>query len=126
MSGIYFNRFNREFFNKSNCRANVGSGFYSSQCRKPGVVERTVNGETYKFCRQHDPEAVAARQSASKERREAKWAADAAKHERQRKVEKATKACVKSIARIAQGHPNPVALAKSTLRLFPADWTVDD
>lgn len=52
------------------CKLVIGEGSYlSHRCTRQGVVER--DGKP--FCKQHDPEAVAARRKARDEKFDAKW-----------------------------------------------------
>ncbi len=56
------------------CRASVSSDGRAPtfhQCYRKGSVEREFKGEQVLFCRQHDPEAVAAREAARNKKREA-------------------------------------------------------
>lgn len=58
------------------CRASVHAGgrlVSFHQCLRKGAVEREIDGETYKFCRQHDPNAVAERERARREKWEEEW-----------------------------------------------------
>jgi hypothetical protein len=108
------------------CRASVYSregGSYSwlhsYQCTRKPIVCREINGEEYGFCKQHDPEAAAARNKARSEA----WRAEAKAKEAQARREKQTRdamaACKAAVEQIAAGHNDPRTLAVETLALFP-------
>ncbi|AWI90303.1 hypothetical protein C0214_19800 [Methylobacterium sp. DM1] len=94
-------------------------GFY--QCQRKPVVFRCVKGEDVGFCKQHDPEAVAAREKAWREKFDRERAAESAKWERARRLTEANRAAKEALEQIAAGHNDPRVLAAEILALFPAD-----
>ena len=103
------------------CRASVYEGvsrnFY--QCSRKATIFRCVEGRDVGFCRQHDPEAVAARNAA----RNAAWKAESdartARFYREKREREAVAACREAMQLIADGHNDPRTLAAETLALFP-------
>jgi hypothetical protein len=104
--------------NPDRCRASVhesGRGVGFHQCGRKPTVTREVNGKEYGFCKQHDPQAVAAARAirdakykAESDARNAAWALAA----RQRT---ALPMLVEAMKTIAAGHNDARGLALETL-----------
>ncbi|WCS27195.1 hypothetical protein LOK46_10380 [Methylobacterium sp. NMS14P] len=92
------------------------------QCPRKAIVFRCVEGHEGElgFCRQHDPEAVRARNKARQDRVEAEWARARAKDERERQTRDAQAAAKAALESIAAGHNDPRTLAVEVLAMFPA------
>lgn len=67
-------------------------GFHSRRCLRTGVVER--NGKDW--CRQHDPEAVAARRAAREAKWDAEWKARDAARDREDRISAARDAVIEA------------------------------
>lgn len=124
MTNIWQGRFDKKPGDPAQCRESVhdrdGSGFFPThQCVRKPVVFRDVKGTKYGFCKQHDPEAIEAR---NKERQN-QWSLESERrdreYDRQRQIKAAMDACKAAIEQIAAGCNDARALAEETLRLFP-------
>jgi hypothetical protein len=105
------------------CRASVhDNGRWPSfhQCTRKSVVMRCVDGAEYGFCKLHDPEAVAAKQKAQREKRDQEWKELKDKSDRDTRTAAALKSCRVAMEQIAAGHNDPRTLALETLKLFPS------
>lgn len=97
-----------------------GSWARYKQCNRKGAVCRDIGGTEYKFCKQHDPEAIKARN----EERTNQWRAEQAEknreYQRQVDIKVATEACVHACRMIAAdctGYAQHVAM--NALNKFP-------
>ncbi len=72
------------------------SGWHRHRCRRPSKVER----DGARFCTQHDPERIAARDRVRQENWEAKWAAEGAAAARAGAIEQARDDAVKKLIEI--------------------------
>lgn len=122
MTTIWKSRFHNKPGDPKYCRASVwdrSSGYRDYQCTRKPVCTRVVDGKEYGFCKQHDPEAVKARDEARHEQwRLAREYRDR-QYDREKQTKAALEACKLACEQIRDGHKNPVDVATIALGLFP-------
>lgn len=103
------------------CRASVKeAAFINHQCTKKATVWRpNEDGETYGYCRQHDPVLVKQRRDARSAKWDAKWQQEMDAHQKAEEERRALLACKEAIQQIAGGHNDARGLAVETLKKFP-------
>jgi hypothetical protein len=124
VTSIWQGRFDKNSGNPAQCRESVhdreGGGFFPThQCVRKPVCTRVIDGKEYGFCKQHDPEAVKARDKKRHEQWKLESEARSREYDRTKRTEAAMDACKEAIEKIANGHNDPRTLALETLRLFP-------
>lgn len=119
---IYTHKFAKQEGSPERCRSAVhDEGRWPSyhQCTRKPKVFRCIDGIEYGFCGIHDPDAVAKKDNAKREQ----WRLESLERERKENLRKqnvvAMEACKAAIQKIADGHNDPMTLAKETLLLFP-------
>jgi hypothetical protein len=112
--------------NPERCRASVPDGGTSvgfHQCLRKPIVFRVNedDGESYGWCRLHDPLTVEERRKLRRINLETQWAAERKAIEREQRERRALYACKKALERIVRGHKITRASASNILGMFPDD-----
>ncbi len=103
--------------NMAQCRASVWDRQVWSrdyQCSRKATCERVVDGQTYGFCKQHDPVVGEARRKETHQR----WDREAAERAENRRIEALMPECKAALEKIAAGHNDPRSLAIEILAKF--------
>lgn len=100
---------------KTQCCENVRGvgGWRNARCSRPAG-----HGPDGKYCKQHDPAAVAKREVARQEKFETEWAAKKASWAASARRDARDAACVEAIRSIAAGHNDPRSLAVAVLNEY--------
>jgi hypothetical protein len=118
VTDIYVPRPGYGGINVDRCRASVWDNWHSHQCARKAVIHRDVDGKPHGFCKQHDPEAVAAKRKAEDERRVVESAARTARWELDARRHKALPKALATLQAIAAGHNDARAHAAEALALI--------